>query len=78
MAKYRGTLRKSDLEGGFWQLVTDSGDNYVLDRASLGAEGDVTLVDGVRVVIEGTVDRQAMSFSMSGPLLTAKSIKALE
>jgi hypothetical protein len=78
MAKYRGTLRKSDLEGGFWQLVTDSGDNYVLDRASLGAEGDVTLVDGVRVVIEGTVDRQAMSFSMNGPLLTAKSIKAME
>ena len=42
MAKYRGTLRRSDLEGGFWQLITDDGDSYVLDRASLGAEGDVT------------------------------------
>lgn len=76
MAKYRGTLRKSDLEGGFWQLVTDKGDRYVLDRASLGSEGDVTLVDGVRVVIEGTVDKQALSFSMSGPVLVTKSIKA--
>jgi hypothetical protein len=75
MAKYRGTLRRSDLEGGFWQLVTDDGDSYVLDRASLGAEGDVTLVDGVRVDIEGNVDRQSMSLSMAGPLLTAKSIK---
>jgi hypothetical protein len=76
MAKYRGTLRRSDLEGGFWQLTTDGGDVYVLDRASLGNEGDVTLVAGVRVEIDGTVDRNSMSFSMAGPLLTAKSIKS--
>ncbi|MES1172248.1 MAG: hypothetical protein ABUL77_03335 [Bacteroidota bacterium] len=75
MAKYRGTLRKSDLEGGIWQLVADDGATYVLDSASLGAEGDVTLVDGVRVVIEGDVDRQTLSFAMAGPLLKARSIK---
>lgn len=76
MAKYRGTLRRSDLEGGHWQLETDDGTTYVLDRASLGAEGDVTLVDGVRVEIEGTVDRKAFSLAMTGPLLTARSISA--
>lgn len=75
MAKFRGTLRRSDLEGGHWQLVTDDGETYVLDGASLGAEGDVTLVDGVRVEIDGHVDRQAMSFAMTGPMLSAKSIK---
>jgi hypothetical protein len=75
MAKYRGTLHRSDLEGGHWQLVTEDGATYVLDSASLGAEGDVTLVDGVRVEIDGTVDRQALSFTMTGPLLTAKSIR---
>ncbi len=75
MAKYRGTLRRSDLEGGHWQLVTDDGASYVLDRASLGAESDVTLVDGVRVEIEGDVDRQMLSFAMTGPMLKTRSIK---
>jgi hypothetical protein len=75
MAQYRGTLHKNDLEGGHWQLVTEDGATYVLDSASLGAESDVTLVDGVRVEIEGTVNRDALSFAMTGPLLTAKSIK---
>ena len=75
MAKYRGTLHRSDLEGGHWQLLTDGGDSYILDRASLGAEGDVTLVDGVRVEIEGDVDRQALSFAMTGPILKTRSIK---
>lgn len=75
MAKYRGTLRRSDLEGGHWQLVTDSGDTYILERKSLGGEGDVTLVDGVKVEIAGNVDRQALSFMMTGPVLIVTSIK---
>jgi hypothetical protein len=75
MAKYRGTLRQSDLEGGHWQLLTEDGDAYVLERASLGSEGDVTLVDGVRVEVTGEVDRQALSFAMTGPLLIVKSIR---
>ncbi|MEP6654153.1 MAG: hypothetical protein ABJA82_12390 [Myxococcales bacterium] len=75
MSKYRGTLRRSDLEAGHWQLVTDQGDSYVLDRESLGSEGDVTLVDGVRVEIVGEVERDMLSFAMTGPTLTVKSIK---
>ena len=75
MAKYRGTLRRNDLEGGHWQLVADDGASYVLDQASLGSEGDVTLADGVRVEIVGDVARDMLSFAMTGPTLTVKSIK---
>src|SRR6185295_5633770 len=28
MAKYRGTVKRSDLEGGHWQLVADDGTTY--------------------------------------------------
>ena len=75
MAKYRGTLRRNDLEGGHWQLVAEDGSTYVLDSTSLGADGDVTLTDGVRVIVDGEVDREALSFAMTGPVLTARSIK---
>jgi hypothetical protein len=33
MAKYRGTIKRSDLEGGHWQLESDDGTIYVLDDA---------------------------------------------
>ena len=75
MAKLPRKPRTEAISRGHWQLVTEDGATYVLDSASLGAEGDVTLVDGVHVEIDGTVNRQALSFAMTGPLLTAKSIK---
>jgi hypothetical protein len=77
MARFRGTLRRNDLEGGHWQLVTDDGAVYVLAPESLGSEADVTLVDGVRVEIEGSMDRKMLSFAMTGPMLVAKSIKGI-
>jgi hypothetical protein len=70
MAKFRGTVRKNDLEGGFWQLVADDGTTYTLE----GAPKDIT-VEGARVEIDGAVDRQAMSFTMAGPTLKVKSGK---
>ena len=33
MGKFRGTVRKNDLEGGHWQLVADDGKTYVLQGA---------------------------------------------
>ena len=30
MAKLKGTIRKNDLEGGFWELVADDGEHYQL------------------------------------------------
>ncbi len=75
MAKYKGTIRKNDLEGGHWQLVTGDGTAYVLEDAD--AEAGTTLADGVRVEIDGTVDRAALSFAMTGPVLKVRSIKAV-
>jgi hypothetical protein len=38
MAKYRGTVRRSDLEGGHWQLEAEDGTTYVLEGATRGIE----------------------------------------
>ncbi|MBK9035187.1 MAG: hypothetical protein IPL61_28675 [Myxococcales bacterium] len=67
MAKLSGTIKKSDLEGGHWLLVTDKGDQYQL----VGAKG---IRAGQEVVVEGTVDRGAMGIGMTGPMLTVKKI----
>ena len=72
MAKHRGTVRRSDLEGGHWQLVAVDGQTYVLDVAG---EPPVALADGQQVEIDGTVDRGALSFAMTGPVLKVKSVK---
>jgi hypothetical protein len=70
MAKYRGTIRKSDLEGGHWQLEADDGTTYTLE----GAPAAVTQ-DGAKVELEGKVDDEAMGFAMTGPTLKVKSAK---
>ena len=70
MAKFRGTVRKNDLEGGHWQLEGDDGKTYVL-------EGAGTLVDGQRVEVDGAVDRNAMGFAMTGPILKFRSTKTI-
>ena len=70
MAKYRGTIRKNDLEGGHWQLEADDGTTYVLE----GAPASVTQ-DGAKAEIEGKVDDDAMGFAMTGPTLKVKSAK---
>jgi Protein of unknown function (DUF5818) len=72
MAKFRGTIRHSDLEGGHFQLQTDDGTDYQL-------EGADTLLqrDGLRVEIDGVVDYGTLSFTMTGPRLKVKSVKAL-
>jgi len=67
MAKFSGTIRKSDLEGGHWMLVTADGDEYQLEGGSDYAAGQ--LVD-----IDGAVDRGAMGIAMTGPILKVKSI----
>jgi hypothetical protein len=62
--RYSGTVKKNDLEGGFWQLVTDGGEKF-----QLSGGGPDLLKEGTRADVEGTVDPQAMSFAMSGPIL---------
>jgi hypothetical protein len=70
MAKFRGTVRRSDLEGGHWQLVAPDGTTYVL-------EGDTQAIeqDGANVEVDGAVDRDVMSFAMTGPTLKVKSAR---
>lgn len=72
MAKIRGTLKKSDLEGGHMQLLAEDGTTYEI-------EGQDPLLsrDGARVEIEGSVDRAAFSLAMTGPRLKVKSVRAL-
>jgi hypothetical protein len=71
MPKLKGTIRKNDLEGGFYQLIAEDGTAYEL-------EGNDPLLsrDGAQVEIEGTIDRQALSFTMSGPRLKVSSVKS--
>jgi hypothetical protein len=70
MGKFRGTVRRNDLEGGHWQLVADDGTTYVLEGAPRGIAED-----GAKVEIDGAVDHDAMGFAMTGPTLRVKSGK---
>ena len=65
--KLKGTIRRNDLEGGHWLLVTDDGDEYQLEGGSDYAAGQ--LVD-----IDGSIDRGAMGLAMTGPILKVKAI----
>lgn len=71
MATYRGTVRKNDLEGGFWELVTDSGERYQLRGGD-----DQLRVEGQSVVVEGKVDQGGFGIGMTGAYLDVSSWKA--
>src|SRR5215510_10897820 len=60
--KLKGTIRRSDLEGGLWLLETEGGDRYQLVGKVEAAR------DGMRAEVEGKVDKNAMGFGMAGPL----------
>jgi hypothetical protein len=69
MAKtLKGTIRKNDLEGGFWELVTDDGDAYQLRGGDAGLR-----VEGQVVEIEGKVAKDAMGIGMASPILDVAS-----
>lgn len=72
MAKFRGTIRRSDLEGGHYQLVADDGTTYEVSG------NDAALShDGARVEVEGSIDKGVMSIAMTGPTLKVKSVKRI-
>lgn len=72
MAKLKGTIRKNDLEGGFWELVADDGEHY-----QLRGGGDGLCVEGQRVEVEGSVDKGGFGIGMSGPYLDVTSWKSV-
>jgi hypothetical protein len=71
MAKFRGTIRHSALEGGHFQLTADDGKTYEV-------EGNHPILrrDGARVEIDGSIDRTTLSLAMTGPRLKVRSVKA--
>ena len=68
MAKFTGTVRYNDLEGGFHELVTDDGDTYRLD-------GGGKLEDGKRVTVHGNVDSCGFGIQMSGPSIKVTKVE---
>ncbi|HEY6038915.1 MAG TPA: hypothetical protein VIV58_31750 [Kofleriaceae bacterium] len=69
--KLKGTIRRSDLEGGHWILVVENGEQYQLN----GAVGSPK--DGTSVEVEGKIDKGAMSFGMMGAQFTVNKITTL-
>lgn len=72
MAKFRGTIRRSDLEGGHYQLVADDGTTYEVQ----GTDAALTQ-DGARVEVEGAIDKGVMSIAMTGPTLKVTAVKRI-
>jgi len=70
MAKFTGIVRKNDLEGGFYELATTSGDVYRLSTRGNAAAGD-------KVEVEGKIERGGFGIQMSGPSLNVDSIRVL-
>ena len=70
MAKFTGTVRLNELEGGFLELATDEGDVYRL-------EGKVTAEAGDRVRVTGKLDEGGFGLQMTGPSLTVEKLEKL-
>lgn len=68
MASYTGTVRKNDLEGGFFELESDDGSVYRLD-------GGDALEAGRRVTVHGSLERGGFGFQMSGPAIKVKKVE---
>jgi hypothetical protein len=69
--KLKGTINRTDLEGGHWVLNAEDGAQYQL----VGATDDCQ--DGMRAEVEGKVDKQAMGFGMVGAHFNVTKLKAL-
>ena len=68
--KLKGTIRRSDLEGGHWVLETEGGEHYQLTGSLAGCK------DGMAAEVEGKVDKGAMGIGMTGPQLAVQKITA--
>ena len=71
MAKLKGKVVRSDLEGGFWTLEAEDGSTYKLE----GGGADL-LKPGVRAEIDGSLE-EAMGIGFGAPVLTVKNYKIL-
>jgi hypothetical protein len=72
MAKYKGKVVRSDLEGGFWTLEGDDGTVYKLEGG-----GPDLLKKGVTAEIDGAVDEEAMGIGFGAPVLKVTRYKVM-
>ena len=72
MKKLKGTLQKSDLEGGVWVFSTDGGERFHLEGLASGLQKS-----GARLEIEGDVDGGMVSIGMMGSVFRVKSARAV-
>ncbi len=72
MAKLRGVVCRSELEGGFWELACDDGQRLVIAGGDRGLQKE-----GLRVEIEGRIDDDAMGIAMAGPTLEVKRYRVI-
>jgi hypothetical protein len=70
--KTTGTIKHQGLEGGFWGIVGDDGQNY--DPQNLSPEFQK---EGLRVSFEAETKPDAASFHMWGTIIEIKSMKKL-
>jgi hypothetical protein len=70
--KTTGTIKRQGIEGGFWGIVGDDGQNY--DPQNLAPEFQK---EGLRVSFEAETRPDAASFHMWGTIVEIKSIKNL-
>ena len=66
MKSFVGTVRHNDLEGGFFELVTDDGQVFRLQG------GEVR--DGQRVKVDGEIERGGFGLHMSGPSIIVRAV----
>lgn len=70
MSTFKGTVKKNDLEGGFWELVDDKGEHYQLKDGDPGLH-----VEGQEVEVEGSIERSTMGIGMAGSILKVRRWK---
>lgn len=69
--KLKGTIRRTELEGGHWTLEASDGTRYQLVGTTTGCK------DGLKAEVQGKVERDAMGIGMTGPHFRVEKIKAL-
>ena len=69
MATFKGTIVRSDLEGGYWTLESDDGKTYKLD-------GGGGYKAGQKVEIEGSAEEGGFGIGFGTPTLLVKKVHA--
>ena len=72
--KLRGRVEKRDLEGGVFQLVSDTGTRTTL----VGAKSELAALVGKPVEVEGVEDEGGgFGLAMAGPQFTVSKVRKL-